>query len=120
MVDNHVCACSIRLSRLTHMSEKHAHLGERSIDSNCLVPVTVRNVVRLDTEGRRCHGHAGGVLNMFPMTHFYQTSQKPDGPIKKFELLKTYGALLRRYGHTAEETRQLSCKQLEALIARYL
>jgi hypothetical protein len=40
----------------------------------------------------------------------------PNGPVKKFQLLKTFGAELRARGHSVEYLRTLSCDEIVALI----
>ena len=42
----------------------------------------------------------------------------PDGPVKKFYLLKHYGAALRAAGWTGDALKRLSCKELCAAIAK--
>ena len=48
-------------------------------------------------------------------TTFETIRAQPDGPVKKFELLKVFGKALRESG--VADPRTLSCEELEAHIA---
>jgi hypothetical protein len=51
-------------------------------------------------------------------TTFETIRSQPDGPVKKFELLKVFGKALRESG--VADSRTLSCEEIEAKIAEGL
>jgi hypothetical protein len=51
-------------------------------------------------------------------TSFETIHAQPDGPVKKFELLKVFGKALRESG--VADPRTLSCEEIEAKIAEGL
>jgi hypothetical protein len=57
-------------------------------------------------------------MAMTPQQTFEAIRAKPNGPIKKFELLKVFGKALKDSG--VADPRTLSCDEIEAKIAALL
>lgn len=52
------------------------------------------------------------------MKQFQTIAAQPDGPVKKFQLCKAFGGMLRE--STAEDIRTWDCQRLESEIAKRL